>query len=307
LGSGSSGNAVVIQTGQTAVLVDAGFGIRALASRLRQVGVAPTSIGAILLTHEHSDHACGARAFARLHGIPLVSDPHTIKAVLAHPELGGAAVSTKPVERVEIAVGTSIHLHDLEVRSFAISHDAVAPCGFRLSTGAWSVVVVTDTGEARAPMIEAMRGANLLVIEANHDKERLLRGPYPYHLKRRILSPTGHLSNEQTSQALASILDDGPRWVWLAHLSRTNNTPDLARTSVREHLVSRGFGHVRLQVAPPGVGPVWDSAALWGSPPAQQALWASAGHAGNADVVAVPTTADVAPERLPAAVHEPRD
>jgi phosphoribosyl 1,2-cyclic phosphodiesterase len=274
LGSGSSGNAVVIQTGRTAVLVDAGFGVRALASRLRQVGVAPSAISAILLTHEHSDHACGARAFARLHGIPLVSDPRTIKAVVELPE-AGATISARPVERVELPLGSSTRLRDLEVRSFAISHDAVAPAGFRLSTGAWSVVVVTDTGEAQAPMIEAMRGASLLMIEANHDKQRLLRGPYPYHLKRRILSPTGHLSNEQTSQALASILDDGPRWVWLAHLSRTNNTPDLARTSVREYLSVRGFGHVQIQVAPPDVGPVWDSTSLLGGFPAQQALWST--------------------------------
>ncbi len=312
LGSGSSGNAVLIQTGQTAVLVDAGFRIRALSSRLRQVGVAPSAIRAILLTHEHSDHACGARAFARQHGIPLVSDPRTLKAVMAAPE-PSTLPAARPVEREELSVGGSTQIHDLQVRSFAISHDAVAPCGFRLSTGAWSVVVVTDTGEALAPMIEAMRGANLLVIEANHDKERLLRGPYPYHLKRRILSPTGHLSNEQTSQALVSILDDGPRWVWLAHLSRTNNTPDLARVSVRDYLRERGFGHVQLQVAPPGVGPVWDSSSLWGSPPAQQALWAAVAQSGVRPLPAADATPDPAllsddqapdPQPVPAAIRE---
>jgi hypothetical protein len=88
-------------------------------------------------------------------------------------------------------------------------------------------------------------------------------GPYPWHLKRRILNPTGHLSNDQAAQALGQVLDDGPRWVWLAHLSRTNNTPDLARTAVRDQLRSWGLGHVALSVAPPGMGPVWDSAALW--------------------------------------------
>jgi phosphoribosyl 1,2-cyclic phosphodiesterase len=300
LGSGSSGNAVLIQSRQTAVLVDAGFGSRALTSRLRQVGVATSAISAILLTHEHSDHACGARAFARLHGIPLVSDPRTLRAVMAQPENTGA-LSPRSVEREELPVGQTTRIHDLDVRSFTISHDAVAPCGYRLSTSAWSVVVVTDTGEAQAAMIEAMRGGNLLVIEANHDKERLLRGPYPYHLKRRILSPTGHLSNEQTSQALVSVLDDGPRWVWLAHLSRTNNTPDLARASVRDYLRERGFGHVQLQVAPPDVGPVWDSTALWDSAPAQQGLWANGSRASAAVAPApapdvAPVLADAAPD-----------
>lgn len=264
LGSGSSGNAVLVQTGRTAVLVDAGFPARALASRLRQVGVTPNMLHAVLLTHEHSDHACGAAAFARAHSIPLLADPRTLKAVLEHPRTA-AEERDRAVERIELPVGRATKLHDLEVRGFPISHDAVAPCGYVLATGAWRVCVVTDTGEARTEMIEAMRGAHLLLVEANHDVERLRTGPYPWPLKRRILGPTGHLSNEQTAQALLSTLDDGPRWVWLAHLSRTNNTPDLARAHVRISLRQAGLGHVKVDVAPPGVGPVWDSAALFGT------------------------------------------
>jgi len=277
LGSGSSGNALLVQTGQTAVLVDAGFGPRILASRLRQVGVTPKMPSAILLTHEHSDHTCGARAFARQHGIPLVSDPRTLAAVTALPEM---TATSGPVERMELPVGHDLALADLRIRSFATSHDAVAPCGYRISTGAWSMFVATDTGEAPAAMVEAMRGAHLLVIEANHDKERLLRGPYPYHLKRRILSPTGHLSNEQTSEALVSVLDDGPCWIWLAHLSRTNNTPDLARAFVRAYLRQRGFGHTHVQVAPPDVGPVWDSASLLSGGASQPPLWMAPARQG---------------------------
>jgi hypothetical protein len=113
-------------------------------------------------------------------------------------------------------------------------------------------------------VVEAMRGAHLLVLEANHDRERLLAGPYPWHLKRRILSSTGHLSNAQTSEALGHALDDGPRWVWLAHLSRTNNTPDLARAHVRGYLRERGLGHVEVRVSPPAMGPAWDSSELLG-------------------------------------------
>ncbi len=262
LGSGSSGNAVAVQSGQTVVLVDAGFPLRTLVSRLRQAGIQPEAVRAILLTHEHSDHASGAAAFASQHGIPLVSDPRTLKVVLTQAALyGNRSVTT--IEQVELAVGKETQVETLQVRSFAISHDAVAPCGYLVTGGAWQVCVVTDTGEAQQPMIEAMREAHLLVVEANHDKARLLSGPYPMHLKRRILSATGHLSNEQTGEALVSALDDGPRWVWLAHLSRTNNTPDLARTQVREYLRLRGLGHARIQVAPPGVGPAWDSTALW--------------------------------------------
>ena len=257
LGSGSSGNAVVIQSGQTTLLVDAGFSMRVLAERLRQAGLTPGSVQAVLLTHEHSDHAAGAVAFAARYNTPLISDGRTLKVVCAGQS------TLPPVERVELAVGTGVQLGTMDVRSFPTSHDAVAPCGFVISTSAWQVCIVTDTGETGEPVIEAMRGAHLVIIEANHDRERLLAGPYPLHLKRRILSSTGHLSNQQASEALVRTLDDGPRWVWLAHLSRTNNTPDLARTQVREYLRRSGFGHARIQVAPPAVGPEWDSSALW--------------------------------------------
>jgi hypothetical protein len=104
----------------------------------------------------------------------------------------------------------------------------------------------------------------LLMVESNHDRDRLLNGPYPWHLKQRILSPTGHLSNDQTSEALLRVLDDAPRWVWLGHLSRTNNTPDLARAHLRERLRQAGLRHIEPQVSPPSVGAVWDSATLWG-------------------------------------------
>ena len=275
LGSGSSGNSLVVRAGRTTVLVDAGFGPRDLVSRLRQAGCTPRQIAAVVLTHEHADHARGAAAFAAQHQIPLGGDPRTLDAVRDQaaarnatwgPTSAPMPTSTSRFERIEFAVGTATRIGDLEVRSFAISHDAVAPCGYVLSSGAWHVCVATDTGEAGAAVVEAMRGAHLLVLEANHDTDRLIKGPYPWPLKKRILSPTGHLSNEQAARALLSALDDGPRWIWLAHLSRTNNTPDLARTGVAGFLHREGLRQVPLHVAPPGIGPVWDSADLLGAP-----------------------------------------
>lgn len=296
LASGSSGNALVVQAGSTTVLVDAGLGPRVLASRLKEAGIASTAINAVLLTHEHSDHTCGARAFARKHKVPLLSDPRTLNALFNAPEPGGsAAVGTAPIERIELTVGRETRVGDLSVRSFAVSHDAVAPCGYLLSTGAWSVLFATDTGEATGPMLEAMRLASLLVIESNHDLDMLRLGPYPAHLKRRILSPTGHLSNEQTSQALCSTLDESPRWIWLAHLSRTNNKPDVARPHVRRRLRERGLGHVQVQVNTPGLGPRWDTATLWGGAPAQDVLWNAS--ATPATTKAPATSVVPAPER----------
>jgi phosphoribosyl 1,2-cyclic phosphodiesterase len=266
LGSGSSGNALVVQAGPTAVLLDAGFPVRTLLNRLRQAGVAPEQISAVLLTHEHHDHACGAAAFARRFGIPLISDPRTLTATLAAPARGQAdPISPASVERVELPIGRSVAVGGLRVRSFPVSHDAVAPCGFVVSSGGWRLCFITDTGMVNEPIIEAMAESSLLVIESNHDKTRLLNGPYPWHLKQRILSPTGHLANDQTSDALLRVLDDAPRWVWLGHLSRTNNTPDIARAHLRERLRQVGLRHIEPQVSPPGVGSIWDSATLWGA------------------------------------------
>ncbi|HEV2405910.1 MAG TPA: MBL fold metallo-hydrolase [Ktedonobacterales bacterium] len=291
LASGSSGNALVVRAGQTTVLVDAGLGPRILAARLKEAGIAASDVSAVLLTHEHSDHTCGARAFARKYGVPLLSDPRTLAALTAYAE-PGVSEAAASVERIELAVGRETRHGDLNIRSFAVSHDAVAPCGYLLSTGAWSVLFATDTGEATGPMLEMMRLASLLVIESNHDIDRLRLGPYPAHLKRRILSPTGHLSNEQTSQALLTTLDESPRWVWLAHLSRTNNTPDIARAHVRQRLRERGLGHVQVQVNTPGLGPSWDSASLLSGGPAQHSLWSA-----PASVKAPAPSAVTMPER----------
>jgi phosphoribosyl 1,2-cyclic phosphodiesterase len=287
LGSGSSGNALVAQAGSTTVLLDAGFPVRTLVNRLRQAHLAPEQISAILLTHEHHDHACGAAAFARRYGVPIISDPRTIAATLAQPHRGNSEpMEPGAVERMELHVGRSVAVGGLRVRSFSVSHDAVAPCGYVVSSGAWRLCFITDTGTITEPIIEAMTEASLLVIESNHDRDRLLNGPYPWHLKQRILSPTGHLSNQQTSDALLRVLDDAPRWVWLGHLSRTNNTPDIARAHLRERLRQVGLRHIDPQVAPPGVGCEWDSATLWGP---------VAPSTSAPDSRERPPTADVAP------------
>ncbi len=266
LGSGSSGNALVVQTGATSVLLDAGFPVSGLVNRMRRAQVAPDRISAILLTHEHHDHTCGAVAFARRFGVPLISDPRTLEATLAQRARGQIEpMPPSSIERVELPVGRSTSVNGLQVRSFAVSHDAAAPCGFVVSSGAWRLCYITDTGMVSEAMVEAMAESSLLLIESNHDRDRLLNGPYPWHLKQRILSPTGHLSNDQTSEALLRVLDDAPRWVWLGHLSRTNNTPDIARAHLRERLRQVGLRHIAPQISPPGVGEVWDSSTLWGS------------------------------------------
>ena len=171
-----------------------------------------------------------------------------------------------------IPIGSRRLIGDIEVQSFPISHDAVAPCGYLLSAGGCRVCIVTDSGEVTPAMLEVMQHADLLILESNHDRQRLLRGPYPYQLKQRILSPNGHLSNDQAAEAvLRTWRPDSVRWLWLAHISRTNNTPKLALNSMLANLEAAhaNLSQIHISVLPPGIGGIWDSTQLWHSP----ALW----------------------------------
>jgi phosphoribosyl 1,2-cyclic phosphodiesterase len=165
-----------------------------------------------------------------------------------------------------LAAGSSCTIGDIEVCSFPVSHDAVAPCGYLLHAGGCRVCLVTDSGEVTPVMLEAIAQADLLILEANHDRARLLSGPYPYHLKQRILSVSGHLSNAQAAEAvLRTWRSDGLRWLWLAHLSRTNNTPKLALTSMQQSLREAGANLAQIHISVLGreLAKSWDSTRLW--------------------------------------------
>lgn len=283
LASGSSGNALLVEAGplgRSKLLVDAGLGPRLLRERLQRIGVEPAELQGILLTHEHSDHVQGLPSLLKHYSIPLITDPRTFGAVQEGLISGtwrtdfGAQVSRKLKERVALSsvtfvplvVGTTCLVGDIEVRSFPLSHDAVAPCGYLLRAGGCRVCVVSDSGEVTAVMREHMRYADLLVLEANHDRERLLQGPYPHSLKQRILSSTGHLSNDQAADAVLQTWPaDGLRWLWLSHLSRTNNTPALALTSMRLRLkaADANLAQLHISVLPPDMSTIWDSTQLW--------------------------------------------
>lgn len=305
LGSGSSGNAYLIEAGpqgRTRLLVDAGFNMRTLVERLRRAGCAPRQLRGVLVTHEHGDHILGLPMLVKYHRVPAFADPLTlaqIRAILSSGELRSESGTLVRLEveassasadgdgllvREEVTllqtpampdedtlwrplpVGTSCVIGDIEVYSFPVSHDAVAPCGYVLSAGGCRVCIVTDSGEVTPTMLEAIAQADLLILESNHDRARLLNGPYPYYLKMRIFSPTGHLSNDQAAEAvLRTWRPDGLRWLWLAHLSRTNNTPRLALSSMQKNLRDAGASleQIHISVLPPDMGNTWDSTLLW--------------------------------------------
>ena len=300
LGSGSSGNALLVEAGpngRTKLLVDAGFSERILRERLRSTGVSISQIQGILITHEHADHILGLATIMKRYATPVVADPRTLAAIeqsltagLLSSESGtlvsletkmatdsiqhffGRDISNGHSVRdhsIDLTIGTRYMLGDIEVVSFPVSHDAVAPCGYLLSAGGCRVCVVTDSGEVTTPMLEVINQADLLILESNHDRERLLRGPYPYSLKQRILSSTGHLSNDQAAEAvLRTWRTDAVRWLWLSHLSRTNNTPKIAMNNMQSRIQAAGanLAQIHISVLPHVMGGVWDSTQLWKSP-----------------------------------------
>lgn len=173
---------------------------------------------------------------------------------------------------IPFSVGSRTIVGDIEVRSFPVSHDAVAPCGYLFKADGRCVCIAIDSGKVTPTMLKMMAQADLLIIESNHDRQRLLNGPYPYTLKQRILSAKGHLSNDQAAEAiLHTWQSDGSRWVWLSHLSQVNNTPELALEAMRNHIefARANMEQVHITALPPGMGSVWDSTHLVQTP----SLW----------------------------------
>ncbi|MBI4755435.1 MAG: MBL fold metallo-hydrolase [Betaproteobacteria bacterium] len=224
LGSGSRGNALLVQAGKTTVLIDCGFGPRETRSRLHRLGVEPEFLNAILVTHEHSDHVSGLMGFARRHGVTVWMTAGTLAGLGS--EAGEGA-------RIEIFDShTVFDIADLQVAPFPVPHDAREPVQFMLSDGRHRLGHLTDAG-CTTPHIERMlSGCHALVLECNHDAELLEAGTYPRALKRRIAGRFGHLENSAARALLAALDRSRLNHVVAAHLSQSNNTPDLARSAL---------------------------------------------------------------------------
>ena len=241
LGSGSSGNATLVAFGAKRLLVDAGLSARELAARLAGVGVEPRQLTAILLSHEHHDHARGLERFAVKHGVPVFTAPETLAALNLAPRHLGAWHPFEP--------GVAFDAFGVKVDPFTVPHDAVNPVGFVLEAEGVRVGIVTDLGHATTLVVERLRGCHVLFVESNHDDLMLQAGPYPWQLKQRIGGRMGHLSNADAAALLARVADDECRAVVLAHLSERNNTPALARSTASSALASAGRRRYEMRVA----------------------------------------------------------
>jgi phosphoribosyl 1,2-cyclic phosphodiesterase len=224
LGSGSDGNALVVEAGDTRVLVDCGFSVEETERRLARLGLAATDLAGILVTHEHGDHADGAGAFARRHGLRVWMTHGTLRATV---EAGAAEAGVTVIES-----DAPFALGDLEVRPFPVPHDAREPVQFVLGDGARRVGVLTDIGASTRHVEAMLSGCDALVLECNHDEQMLAEGRYPGWLKARIAGPFGHLANAAAAALLAALDRSRLRHVVAAHLSEANNRPALARAAL---------------------------------------------------------------------------
>jgi len=222
LASGSSGNAALITSGETSLLIDAGVSALQLRKRLEAFGRSPDEVDAVLLTHEHSDHVRGLDVFLRRHrAAPVWTARGTWSRLEVRSNGGGELIS-----------GTTVSFGPLRVTPVATSHDAAEPLAFVFDDGRCSAALCTDTGIVTSLLEQRLQGCELLLLEANHDKDMLRHGPYPWSLKQRIDSRTGHLSNHQSQEAVGRLKSSVLRAVVGLHLSAENNCPNLVRETL---------------------------------------------------------------------------
>jgi phosphoribosyl 1,2-cyclic phosphodiesterase len=280
LASGSTGNSTLLETSSTTLLIDAGLGKKEMLRRFEALGRArPERVDAILVTHEHSDHSTGLAQMAREWNCPAYLTEPTHREIVKmfaaeDPEKpayrrgsSDGNPSRKPsrkahIDRVEyIRAGERFEIGDIEINPFAIPHDAADPVGYAFRTNGTKVALVTDLGYMPELVKHHLREADFLILESNHDLDMLKVGPYPWYIKQRVMSRTGHLSNSVVSDFLSDseVFDGRARYLVLAHLSEQNNTPDIAQICAEQALASRpadfafrGSLHIASQRVPLG-------------------------------------------------------
>jgi len=226
LASGSSGNCLVAEASGTAVLVDCGLALTETERRLARLGLEPSQVSALLVTHEHGDHACGAFEFAAAHRITVY---------LTHGTLAALKAEGKVLDGVPLSIVNgrqSFFIDGMLVLPFTVPHDAREPVQYVLSDGASKLGVLTDVGVSTAHVEKTLSGLDALVLECNYDRDMLWNGAYPRWLKERIAGPFGHLDNSESERLLAAIDRSRLKHVIAAHLSQQNNRPELARAAL---------------------------------------------------------------------------
>ena len=231
LASGSDGNCTVIRNEDRAIMIDAGLSCKKIQSLMDINGIDGSELEALFVTHEHSDHVSGAGVISRKFNIPIMGNQRTF----------AASGNIGKVIYNPITMMNTVNVAGMDIIALPTSHDAVEPCAYMINAGGTKVLIATDTGKITYPIEHALEEANIAIIESNYDKRMLDYGPYPPSLKRLIDSDIGHMSNLECAKAVKRTMHNNGRKIFLGHLSRHNNTPDIAKDTVSEITGIRRF------------------------------------------------------------------
>lgn len=241
LGSGSSGNCAYLETAEVRLLIDAGFSGRQIRQKLASISRTPETLSGILITHEHSDHITGLVGLATKLNLPIYCNRQTREAIEAQLQI--------KINAQLFDTGNSFEIGDVQVDTFSVPHDAIDPVGFLLRTTLGQIGFLTDLGHCTKLIVERVRASNVLVLETNHDVQMLQDCPKrPWSLKQRILSRHGHLSNEAAADVVEQIISTELRQLYLGHISRDCNKPEIAYRAVTDRLKKIGATQIAVEV-----------------------------------------------------------
>lgn len=248
--SSSSGNSIFVTDDTTHILIDCGAPIRYIEKCLARLGIEPSCLSGVFITHAHSDHVAAAGTLAKKYNIPVFATEETFA-------LSGRYLSSisRKTARI-ISAGDDIIIGDMVVHAFKIPHDAAGSISYTVADSDTKFGIATDSGHVSDEIIENLTGCENVIVEANHDVDMLMGGPYPYPLKRRILSDSGHLSNKLCGELCVTLAKLGTKSFWLGHLSEKNNLPETAYRTVYEILYNNGY-NVGTDVALNVIPKVW--------------------------------------------------
>ncbi len=240
--SGSSGNSLFIQSKKTHILIDAGESARKIENALSSIDVAPNTLDAIIITHEHMDHVKSLGTLVKKYNIPVYATKETWNSMPDQANKINSNLQKYYFPSDELKIG------DIKVNPFSIPHDASNPCGFNISNGTNQISIATDLGHITKDIVERLEKSSFILLESNYDPEILKFSRYPYYLKKRISGEYGHLSNQDAGKLIAYLSTKNLKSVMLGHLSKENNFPELAYKTVADELINRNFDLSKIKI-----------------------------------------------------------
>ncbi len=241
--SGSSGNCLFVESDNAKILIDAGVSLKKIEEGLNSLEVPSSSIDAILVTHEHSDHIKSLANLSKKYNLPVYSCKETFDAM----PLQTSKISEDNIHKIKI--GEHFSINDLDISSFSIPHDASNPCGFTISNRNKKIGIATDIGHMTKEILKSLEGSDFVLLESNYEPEVLRASRYPFTLKRRISGPNGHLSNEDAGKTINYLIHDNLKTAILGHLSKESNLPELAYQTVVDEILSNGTNIEKLNLS----------------------------------------------------------